>query len=308
MDASKHKILFCNITYLRDYDQSRDTLPPQGGGAYVAENKTGGEVNNFHPYDDGNCYGYVEPGLTNGQHNTIHIENIDENAKGKDTLSDVTVVFCATLPGEKGSVIVGWYDHATVLRRCVEESDRIYNLVAQPQNVVLLPETKRTMKAPRASTDGFGFGQNNLWYASGEDTQTVRYRNEVLAYIRQYDGKKRYFWADEDEAVYTEGAAETHLTNTVQRNAAAREACLAHYGCRCQICGFDAEKVYGSGFARLIHVHHIAPLGEQKTEHLVDPIGDLIPVCPNCHMALHTKIDGRCLSPEELRQRLKRAY
>ena len=61
---------------------------------------------------------------------------------------------------------------------------RAYNLCAQKEDCVLLPEHKRTFKAPRARMDGFGFGQSNLWYASGEKCRD--YVEKVFDYIDSY--------------------------------------------------------------------------------------------------------------------------
>lgn len=80
--SEKERLLFCNIAYMQEYDRVRDSKPPQGGGAYVAEHKTGGEIDNFRLCADGNYYGYVEAGLTDDRHDTIHIENIDGQYKG----------------------------------------------------------------------------------------------------------------------------------------------------------------------------------------------------------------------------------
>jgi hypothetical protein len=40
---------------------------------------------------------------------------------------------------------------------------------------------------------------------------------------------------------------------------------------------------------------------------VVDPIRDLIPVCSNCHTALHSKKDG-CYTPDELRRKINPHY
>jgi 5-methylcytosine-specific restriction protein A len=42
----------------------------------------------------------------------------------------------------------------------------------------------------------------------------------------------------------------------------------------------------GKGF---IHVHHINQISEIGREYEIDPIKDLIPVCPNCHSMIHSK-------------------
>ncbi len=92
-----------------------------------------------------------------------------------------------------------------------------------------------------------------------------------------------------------------------ERNLQARRKCIAHYGTTCQICQFDFGYVYGNDFAGKIEVHHIVPLSEIREDHVVDPIRDLIPVCSNCHTALHSKKDG-CYTPDELRRKINPHY
>lgn len=89
-----------------------------------------------------------------------------------------------------------------------------------------------------------------------------------------------------------EGEAETIVLNKYERNIKAREACIAYYGATCAVCGMSFEKTYGPEFAGMIEVHHIVPISSIGKEYVVDPIKDLVPVCPNCHFALHSKKDG----------------
>lgn len=93
----------------------------------------------------------------------------------------------------------------------------------------------------------------------------------------------------EDEVEYIEGAKKLVTVNAYERDSNARKRCLEYHGFFCKICGFDAEKIYGKEFEGKIHVHHIIPLNEIGTEYKVDPVKDLIPVCPNCHMILHSR-------------------
>lgn len=58
---------------------------------------------------------------------------------------------------------------------------------------------------------------------------------------------------------------------------------------KCCICGFSFEAFYGEVAKDFIHVHHLNPFAEVGTEHDVDPIEDLRPVCPNCHAVFHIK-------------------
>lgn len=45
--------------------------------------------------------------------------------------------------------------------------------------------------------------------------------------------------------------------------------------------------VYGPIGQDFIHVHHLVELSKMKSKYIVDPIKDLIPICPNCHAMLH---------------------
>jgi predicted HNH restriction endonuclease len=88
---------------------------------------------------------------------------------------------------------------------------------------------------------------------------------------------------------YREGKKKTVQVNTYERNPAARQACINHYGATCYVCGFDFGKTYGSKYDGMIHVHHLKMVSEADDEYTVNPINDLRPVCPNCHMVLHSK-------------------
>ncbi len=95
-----------------------------------------------------------------------------------------------------------------------------------------------------------------------------------------------------ENLILNEGQKKLSLSTTYERNAKARKICLYYYSPTCQICGFDSEKVYGLKFKGKIQVHHKIPLNEIGKSYIVDPIKDLIPVCPNCHMIIHSKKDG----------------
>lgn len=101
-----------------------------------------------------------------------------------------------------------------------------------------------------------------------------------------------------------EGARVEVTLDRYERSRAAREACVAAHGAVCAICGFDFARAYGPDFAGIVQVHHVVPLHAVAEEHEVDPVRDLIPVCPNCHVALHSKPDGTYL-PDELRRLMR---
>ena len=87
--------------------------------------------------------------------------------------------------------------------------------------------------------------------------------------------------------IFIEGATKTVSVNIYERDVVARKKCIEHFGCCCAACDFNFETSYGDIGKGFIHVHHIKPLSEIKSEYKVDPIKDLIPLCPNCHAMIH---------------------
>lgn len=108
-----------------------------------------------------------------------------------------------------------------------------------------------------------------------------------------------------DNMLIHEGAIKQVLINQYERNPIARNACILKHGYSCAVCDMNFKDVYGTIGEGFIHVHHIVPLHEIKHDYIVDGEKDLIPVCPNCHAMLHKEINGRYLTPEELRSRIK---
>jgi 5-methylcytosine-specific restriction protein A len=86
---------------------------------------------------------------------------------------------------------------------------------------------------------------------------------------------------------FPEGARHEITINAYERNRNARAACLAHHGYLCAVCEFDFETRYGDLGKRFIHVHHVTPIGTIGKEYTLNPITDLIPICPNCHAMVH---------------------
>ena len=90
-----------------------------------------------------------------------------------------------------------------------------------------------------------------------------------------------------ESSSFPEGGRRTIVINAYERNTAARRACLIHHGVVCAVCAFDFAHTYGNLGEGFIHVHHVVPLSQIKDSYKVDPVLDLVPVCPNCHEMLH---------------------
>lgn len=98
-----------------------------------------------------------------------------------------------------------------------------------------------------------------------------------------------------------EGAKRIITVNAYERAPSARRACINHHGAVCKCCGFDFEKTYGEHGKGFIHVHHIVPLYKLGEDYQIDPVRELVPLCPNCHAMVHRGNDAKPLSIEALR-------
>ena len=109
--------------------------------------------------------------------------------------------------------------------------------------------------------------------------------------IQEYYACNEFIFAEEiveDTNNYKEGLLTQVKVNKYERNPDARRKCIEKYGYNCWICEFDFKKFYGAEIgSEYIHVHHKIPISTIKEEYIIDPINDLIPVCPNCHSMIH---------------------
>ena len=133
----------------------------------------------------------------------------------------------------------------------------------------------------------------HLDYYEEKSGASVKQRRDIYEkYLSLLDKKPELtvFPDEVDENLkYAEGKTKAVLVNSYERNQVARQKCIDHYGPFCQVCTFDFGNVYGDLGKDFIHVHHVIDIATIGTDYSVDPIKDLIPVCPNCHSMLHKK-------------------
>ena len=111
-----------------------------------------------------------------------------------------------------------------------------------------------------------------------------------------------------ESASLWEGATTTIHVNRFERNSKLREKCVQELGYKCKVCGFDFRATYGEIGQGFIHVHHRVSLAKFRDAHEVDPVKDLIPVCPNCHAMLHRSRDAaKPRTVRELQKLMKNA-
>ncbi|MXZ31177.1 MAG: hypothetical protein F4Z22_10170 [Acidimicrobiia bacterium] len=100
-----------------------------------------------------------------------------------------------------------------------------------------------------------------------------------------------------------EGASKRVSVLRYETDPRARARCIAVHGTSCHVCRIDFGSTYGDFAEGYIHVHHKTPVHQAAAdgEYELDPVSDLVPVCPNCHAMLHRHPDKPC-SVEKLRR------
>jgi len=124
-------------------------------------------------------------------------------------------------------------------------------------------------------TIGWGKGKKKL-----EEKNVIPLSKDVLIYLLNIS---------DQPVIYSEGTPFQVELTRFERNIEARQKCIDYYGLSCIVCEFNFEEKYGETARDFIHVHHLKKISSIKKEYLVDPIKDLVPVCPNCHSIIHKK-------------------
>ncbi len=173
--ATKTKLLPQNILLVRTawmkYYEGRANIDiPRSGAKYILENKKGGELNNFKNRD-GKVFGYI-PFVP-----SCNISNLGANDYD-DKIENITVVFCATHPVEKGMRIVGWYNKATVYRHPkTNKFTNWYFAQTEFKNAFLIPAEDRFCNIPNT------FGRSATFFFSIHPEKSETF-NKVASYIQ----------------------------------------------------------------------------------------------------------------------------
>ncbi len=125
-------------------------------------------------------------------------------------------------------------------------------------------------------------GQYGVWEVQLKNTEGVFEYSEFGEIERENIPTENIFSV-------TEGQEITYELTTYERSSRVRALCIFHHGISCKVCDINFENIYdeiGTGF---IHVHHITPISQQGGEYQVNPVTDLVPLCPNCHAMIHRR-------------------
>lgn len=114
--------------------------------------------------------------------------------------------------------------------------------------------------------------------------------------------------AYDNSVVGSEGARRRRVHYRRERNQwlirQKRQAVFARTGAlRCQACGFDFKKVYGSLGEGFCEVHHLEQLSKARSERITS-LGQLAVLCANCHRMVHRS--DEMLTPVQLKTLIQR--
>lgn len=91
-----------------------------------------------------------------------------------------------------------------------------------------------------------------------------------------------------DEQPLFEGAILQSTVRRRERNPRNRLLCIRIHGEKCAVCSTEPRRTYGTA-GSIIEVHHLEPLALVGKPRPYDPRTDLVPLCPSCHRAVHTR-------------------
>ena len=133
---------------------------------------------------------------------------------------------------------------------------------------------------------------NLLWESANGEFKQGQNSRWALASIKNSKSSK--------DIILKEGKRYSVTSTLIERNSIARQKCIEHFGALCQVCGINFKDTYGKLGEGFIHIHHKVDISIQPEQYEVNPITDLIPLCPNCHAMVHKKKPA--MSIEELKQ------
>ena len=106
----------------------------------------------------------------------------------------------------------------------------------------------------------------------------------------------------EPEEFDVEGRISIGTMTRRERSPRNRLLCLSIHGSVCAVCDLDPTDLYGEA-GSIIEVHHLESVSSLSAPRPYDPRTDLVPLCPNCHRAVHRRKPNP-YSPAELKQML----
>lgn len=174
---TEDRLVYINVAWMTHYRGPKGDKA-EGNFGFLKTNDIAHESWNFEA-SKGKVYGYVPRSAE------IKIARLGA-LRADERIADVTVVWIARNPRTKRSVIVGWYQKATIHRDAEHWRLRRsagfnvgYQIVAPATDAVLLQVDARSYPIPTAREKG-NLGHSPIWYG-----KSPTFNRDVLAYIRR---------------------------------------------------------------------------------------------------------------------------
>jgi len=305
------KIVFLKTEWMRRYD-GRDTDSIGTTMGFPKKFGIGHEILNFRGVR-GTTYGYSAP--KGGRKLDLTSLGASREATQQD---GVTIVWVARQRGNAGTRVVGWYENATVFREYrkhplakryrdlfksrglpVEHRDLVYLACAASKDCHLIPEEDRNLELPRRKMEN-----TLIWYAD----KSARFKKRVLDLIAQRRGRRSDPEVEPPVSGPIKCATSEWGLKPERRRRAAAHLVKEHNNRKkvlgfkdepyvCDGCGESPEVRYGTGFDKIVEVHHTKWAEEKRIE-------DFAVLCPSCHRRVHFHRAEAPLSIQDLRREL----
>lgn len=227
----------------------------------------------------------------------------------KNTIKTGDRVFLMQLGVEPKGIVASGHTTSDIYQdtHWDESKSSTANYVKIDFDVILNPKDQKILSADFLKTNK-PFSEFKDWFpqSSGNkidnsiasELERVWFNHLIdIQYLSKYDIDNI------DSKLLLEGNKIETVTTRYVRKQYTRQLSLKTHGYNCAVCGFNFEKHYGPIGKDFIHVHHVKPLAEVDKIHELNPITDLIPVCPNCHAMIHTRRPAWEI--DELKQQIK---
>ncbi len=184
------RVVVFNIAWMKKYEGLTAHDVPVHGGAHIRGHGYGLDVYNFLPYR-GKMYGFVEAGWK-PKLCCINITRLGAS-KQAESVSDILVVWVARHCDKPQTLVVGWYNNATVYRerqqapvgsnrKLPDGTDAPYFVEADRHNCARIPVANRGLEVPRGTKGALG--QKNIWYL--DSPLGKQFKSKLLEYVTRW--------------------------------------------------------------------------------------------------------------------------
>lgn len=153
----------------------------------------------------------------------------------------------------------------------------------------------------RLSRDKLAVFKNNRHFITNTGRNFVqdflgvdeRYRAQGFSEV-----KKKIAIRPHNVNVFVEEGGDSNISARVRkRSQILRNFALKHYSdensnITCKGCGFEGTQFYGDVAQGLIEIHHLNPIALKRggmRQTLLEAVGSVVPLCPNCHRLVHRR-------------------